>query len=134
MNDAVAVATTTFDGLTNRILVFNIPILSLAINLTAIFEPAAPLVGAIGAYPVLTRVALLIVGTVVSNGALQYLNEVVISAVAFATKLVLSVDPVPQATGKAGAVPELHPEPKQVDEVIGPPGLAPASIILLSSR
>ena len=45
-----------------------------------------------------------------------------------------SDDPVEQETGSAGAVPELHPAPTHVDEVIGPPGAELASISLLSDK
>ena len=55
-------------------------------------------------------------------------------AVAFATIPVRSDDPVEQETGSVGAVPELHPAPIHVDEVIGPPGAELASISLLSDK
>ena len=77
---------------------------------------------------------LLIIGDVVSVGAEQYLKCVVIWAVAFVVTFVRSEDPVAHATGSDGAVPGLQPDPVQVEEVIGPPLSAFASINLLSER
>ena len=49
MKDPVVLETTTFPGLTSLMFVLAIPMLSLAINRTAILAPAAPLIGLIGA-------------------------------------------------------------------------------------
>ena len=82
------------------------------------------------------------VGAVVSVAfGLQYLKAVVIWPDTFATNSVVSVPPLPQLTGSAGAVPGLQPIPAHVEFVIGAPVSEPftvtvrrplASIALLS--